>query len=279
MVECVVNVSEGRDQALLAALAQAAGPCLLDVHADPYHHRSVLTLAGPGVEDAARQLVRAAVARIDLRDHTGAHPRLGAADVVPFVPLAGSSLAEAVAARGRFARWAGDELDLPCFLYGPERSLPDVRRGAFTTIAPDTGPGRPHRTAGAAAVGARGPLVAYNLWLAPGVDAGTAREVARAVRGPALRALGLVVGDQVQVSCNLIEPLAVGPDAAFDAVAARAEVARAELVGLVPASVLAAIPSGRWAELDLDPSRTIEARLEQAGVTGGGRTGTGGAGH
>lgn len=269
VLECVVNVSEGRDEAVIAALAEAAGASLLDVHVDAHHHRSVLTLAGPAVETAVREVSRQAVARIDLRRHQGAHPRLGALDVVPFVPLGGSDLGPAIAARDRFAAWAAEELELPCFLYGPERTLPDVRRSAFVAAHPDVGPPRPHLTAGAAAVGARPVLMAYNLWLAPGVGLGRAREVARLVRRPGVRTLGLAVGDAVQVSCNLTAPVDVGPDVAFDAVATLVPVARAELVGLVPSAVLGAIPEDRWAGLDLDPSRTIEARLERAGLSGG----------
>lgn len=276
MLGCAINVSEGTDRALIGALAEAGQENLLDVHSDFHHNRSVLTLAGPGVEDAARRLVAAAVGLIDIRRHSGAHPRLGAADVVPFAPLGSSTLGHAVAARDRFARWAAVELGLPCFVYGPERSLPDVRRSAFATVVPSTGPRHPHPTAGAVAVGARGPLVAYNLWLAPGSRVELARKVAAAVRGPAIRTLGLEVGGQAQVSCNLIEPLAVGPDAAFDAVARHAEVERAELVGLAPAEVLRAIPSSRWEALDLSPSRTIEARLRQAGFDEPGRGGRGG---
>ena len=273
VLECVVNVSEGRDGSVLRALRLAAGPSLLDEHSDPWHHRSVLTLAGPEVEEAARQVVSEAVARIDLRAHRGSHPRLGAADVVPFAPLEGSTLADAVAARDRFARWAADSLGVPSFVFGPERSLPQVRRHAFTSLAPTAGPDRPHPSAGAVSVGARGLLVAYNLWLGPGSDAQDARRVAAAIRGPGVRALGLDLDGVAQVSCNLINPLAVGPDAAFDAVARHVEVARAELVGLVPAPVLEAIPSSRWRTLDLSPSRTIEARLEQAGLDAAGRGG------
>jgi glutamate formiminotransferase len=113
-------------------------------------------------------------------------------------------------------------------------------------------------------------LVAYNLWLAH-TDLSTAKQIARAIRSPAIRALGFHVGDAVQVSCNLIDPAAVGPGALVDAVATRAEVAGTELVGLVPATVLAAEPRARWPELDLDASRTIEARLERAGLDGGRR--------
>ena len=260
MLECVVNVSEGRDLDIVGRIARAAGRGLLDVHSDADHNRSVLTLAGTAVEDAARAVAAETVRLLDLGTHTGAHPRIGALDVVPFVPLDGSSMAGALAARDRFARWAATELALPCFLYGPERSLPEVRRGAFTTLAPDHGPGAPHPTAGACAVGARPVLVAYNLWLAAG-DTAAAAGVARALRGPAVRALAVAVGAHGQVSLNLLDPLTYGPGQAYDDVASRAAVARAEVVGLVPAAVLAAVPSSRWPQLDLDPSRTIEARL------------------
>ena len=172
-------------------------------------------------------------------------------------------MADALAARDRFAHWAAAALALPCFTYGPERSLPEVRRGAFTTLAPDHGPRAPHPSAGACAVGARPVLVAYNLWLAEG-DAAAAAAVARALRGPAVRALGFPVGAHGQVSLNLLDPLTYGPAQAYDDVAGRVAVARAEVVGLVPAAVLAPVPSGRWPQLDLDPSRTIEARLEAA---------------
>lgn len=269
----MVNVSEGRDASVLRALGIAAGSHLLDIHADHHHHRSVLTLAGPQVAEAVRRVVSEAVARIDLRSHRGSHPRLGAADVVPFTPLEGSLLDDAVAARDHFANWAAESLGIPCFVFGPERSLPDVRRGAFTALAPATGPDRPHPRAGAVSVGARGPLLAYNLWLAPGTDVQVARQVAVAIRGPGIRALGLDLDGAAQVSCNLIDPLAVGPDAAFDAVARHVTIARAELVGLLPARVLEAIPASRRRTLDLSPSRTIEARLEQAGLDVAGRGG------
>ena len=271
VLECVINVSEGARVDLVDAIAAGAGSALLDVHSDAHHNRSVLTLAGPDAEAAARAVTRAAVERLDLRTHVGVHPRIGVVDVVPFVPLTGSDMAHAVAARDRFAAWAGDELRVPCFVYGDERSLPEVRRGAFTTIPPDTGPRIAHPTAGAIAVGARPVLVAYNVWLAANSGVDVARAVAAAVRGPAVRALGLDVGGRAQVSCNLIDPAAVGPGALVDAVASRAGVAGTELVGLVPASVLAAEPAARWRELDLDPSRTIEARLERAGLDGGRR--------
>jgi glutamate formiminotransferase len=257
MLECVVNVSEGRDPVVLAELAQAAGPDLLDRHADRDHHRSVFTLVGTA---APRRLAAAAVERLDLRPHQGVHPRLGVVDVVPFAPLAGAALADAIAARDAFAAWLADEFAVPCFVYGPERSLPEVRRHAFGSLAPDVGPPTPHPTAGACCVGARPVMVAYNVWLAE-PDLARAREIAAAVRSPTVRALGLSCGDRVQVSMNLVAPEVTGPAEAYDAVAAGARVAGAELVGLVPAAVLDHIPPSRWRELDLDPDRTIEARL------------------
>lgn len=257
MLECVVNISEGRDRQVIGRVAAAAGRDLLDVHTDQHHHRSVLTLVG---EDAARAVATEAVDRIDLRDHHGAHPRIGALDVVPFVPLNGATLHDAVAARDRFCAWAGERLGLPCFAYGPERSLPDVRRLAFAGLKPDAGPARPHVSAGAVAVGARPLLVAYNVWLAE-PDLALARRIAREVRSPAIRTLGLAIGERVQVSMNLLDPVTVGPEAATDAVAERAPIAGCELVGLVPRAVLDAIAPERWAALALSPDRTIEARL------------------
>ena len=294
MLECVVNLSEGRNHELITRLARAADDVapqvVLDIHTDIHHNRTVFTMAGEGVEEAVRALAAATVDQVDLRRHTGVHPRIGALDVVPFVALEAHLVAhtqpthltegpidEARTARDRFAAWAGNALALPCFLYGPEpeRSLPEVRRRAWGTLAPDAGPSEPHPSAGATAVGARPVLVAYNLWLAPGTDLATARQVAKDVRRPGLiRTLGLQVGEAVQVSCNLIAPFELGPGAAFDAVARALEphrtgIERAELVGLLPQVVLEAEPYNRWAELDLDPSKTIEARLDRAGLDGG----------
>jgi glutamate formiminotransferase len=267
VLECVVNISEGRDLEQVARIAAAAEERLLDVHSDPHHHRSVLTLVG---EEAARAVTAAAVAELDLRSHDGAHPRLGVVDVVPFVALDDSRADAAVAARDAFARWLADAHAVPCFLYGDERTLPEVRRAAFRSLAPDTGPAAPHPTAGATAVGQRSVLVAYNVWVG-GTDLVGARRVAAAVRGAGIRALGLQVGDRLQVSMNLIDPFVTGPAAAYDAVAAAADTAGAavegaELVGLVPASVLRAVPVSRWDELDLDEERTIDARLEARGL-------------
>ena len=269
MLECVVNVSEGRDAAVLRRLDAVAGPDLLDRHSDPHHHRSVLTLVG---EAAPRAVAEEAVRSIDLRRHTGVHPRLGVVDVVPFVPLEGSAMTDAVRARDEFATWMAEHLQVPCFLYGAERSLPDVRRHAFVDLAPEAGPPRPHPSAGATAVGARPVLVAFNVWVTGGPPA-AAQAVARRARGTHVRALGLVVGDRLQVSMNLIDPGSVGPLDAYEHVARlaadeglRAE--GAELVGVVPEPVLSKVPRSRWAELDLSEERTIEARLALRGSGG-----------
>lgn len=257
MLECVVNISEGRRPDVIDAIAAAAGSDLLDVHTDPHHNRSVLTLLG---EDAPRAVAEAAFEQLDLRDHDGVHPRIGVVDVVPFVPLADATLPDAVAARDRFAAWAAEVHGVPCFLYGSERTLPEVRRGAFSALAPDVGPARPHPTAGAIAVGAREVLVAYNVVLLdPDLD--LAKRIAAELRSEAVRALGLPVGRDVQVSMNLVAPERAGPAVVTDAIAARAAVASCELVGLLPSSVLKAVPRERWASLDIGEDRTIEARV------------------
>lgn len=257
VLECVLNLSEGRRADVVAELAAAAGDDLLDVHSDPDHNRSVLTLVGI---EAPRAVTRAAVERLDLRIHTGVHPRIGVVDVVPFVALEGSTPTEARRARDEFATWIATELGVPAFLYGPERSLPDIRRQAFTSLRPDRGPATPHPTAGAVAVGVRPVLVAWNLWLAED-DLATARSIAAELRSPDVRALGLAVGDAVQVSMNLVNPRRTGPAEIYDRVAAKAPIARAELVGLLTDDVLRSVPSERWRQLDVGPDRTVEARL------------------
>ncbi|MFN8018179.1 MAG: hypothetical protein U0P45_08655 [Acidimicrobiales bacterium] len=145
------------------------------------------------------------------------------------------------------------------FRYGTERTPNEVRRQAFASLVPDCGPPAPHPTAGAMAVGARGVLVAYNVWLAE-PDLALARRLAAELRSPSVRALGLQVGGDVQVSMNLIDPAITGPGEVVDAIGAQARVARCELVGLVPRWVLEAEDPARWDELDLGEDRTIEAR-------------------
>jgi glutamate formiminotransferase len=276
----VINVCEGQRSSVIEAIVLAAGSCLLDVHTDPWHSRTVLTLGGREVQQSARSVTETAVSLLDVHEHASAHPHLGVVDVAAFVPIRTDSparvvpgvadpgsvdLSSALAARGAFAEYAAADLGIPCFLYGPERSLPEVRRRAFVSDPPDTGPPEPHPTAGAICVGARDVLVAYNLWLALD-DLAIADEIAQAMRSREVRALGIDLGGRAQVSCNLVDPWLFGPAEAFDFVAERAPVARAELVGLVPLTVLETIAAERWAELDLGADRTIEARLAERGL-------------
>jgi glutamate formiminotransferase len=276
VLECVPNVSEGRDLVVLDALTDACGGALLDRHVDADHHRSVFTLAGPTTGDAARSLARAVAAHIDLSRHAGVHPRLGALDVVPFVALAGSSPADAVDAALGFATWMADELQVPVFLYDradrAARTLPDARREAFTSRAPDLGPTRPHPTLGAVAVGARDPLVAVNCELARD-DLALARVIATRVRERdgglgGVRALGLRLASSgvVQVSMNLVALERTGVQDACRAVDALARdagsaVARVELVGLLPAAELARCDDEFRSWSGIGPDATIEGRL------------------
>jgi len=295
IVECVPNVSEGRDPARLrrlgTVLAAAPGIVLADVHADPDHHRSVFTFLGPpdAVAAAALALAGAVVAEVDMRAHHGIHPRLGALDVLPFVPLAGATMAEAVALAHRVGHALAERHALPVYYYGeaarrPERRRPrDLRRGEYEGLAarlasaegaPDDGPARFDARAGAVLVGARDVLVAYNVWLA-GDDLDAARAIARRVRAsggglPAVQALGLPLASRrrVQVSMNLLDYRTTSIPAAFDRVGDEARrrgvaIERAELVGLAPRAAFA----GRDpASVGLDafrPDHYLDAWLER----------------
>jgi glutamate formiminotransferase len=262
VLECVINISEGRHRGVLRELVAVCADDLLDVHVDPDHNRSVFTLLGI---DAPRRLTRQGVELLQLDAHQGVHPRLGVVDVVPFVPLEESTMDDAIAARDAFAKWASSELLVPCFLYGTERSLPDVRRDAWTNLQPHVGSPVAHATAGAICVGARNVLVAYNVWLHTTTSEKDARTIARSVRGDGIRTLPLRVGNHWQISMNLIDPERVGPEIATDRVYQFAkhhnvEVDHCELVGLISQDALNKIPEQRWNELDLSAERTIEFR-------------------
>ena len=270
MFECVVNISEGRDRSVLDELSQVATSSLRDRHTDRFHNRSVFTLInrrGALVNDV-QLLVRTAFERLDLRTHEGVHPRFGVVDVVPFVALAAGENSEAVAMRDETAQWISTTFQVPAFLYGPvkgaTRTLPQVRRDAFGATPPDFGPNEPSPTLGAVAVGARPVLVAWNIWLS-NVSLREAREIAAALRQPSVRTMGFDLGDQTQISCNLIDPHSVAPSEVYDEVKRLlppgGSIQRAELVGLIPESVLNAERSGRWDELGLSPQQTIESRL------------------
>jgi glutamate formiminotransferase len=227
----------GRDRVLVAALG--AGPDALDVHADADHNRCVVTAADVRLDRLATSVfdrVALAVARIDLHAHAGVHPRVGAADVVPLVPLAGASVADGVAEARRLGERVWRELRVPVFFYGEAgggRRLADIRAGR---VPPDLGRA-PHPTAGAVCVGVRGPLVAYNLAF-PGLSLSEGRRVAAAIRAlPGVQALAFPLsGSRTQVSMNLTRPAEAGAAAVFERACGLAGMpGEPELVGLCPA--------------------------------------------
>ena len=254
LVQCVPNFSEGRNPETMAAIVAAVqatpGVRLADWSGDADHHRMVVTFVGPpdAVREAALAAAAVAVAQIDLRDHHGVHPRLGALDVLPFVPLSKITLADCAA----LAHEAGQELaarhGLPVFLYEAAaieaNSLPFVRKEAFRTLAPDFGPPTLHPTAGAAVVGARNPLIAYNIVLATS-DLAAAKTIARELRVlphlPGIRALGLRLESRslTQVSMNLTRPQETPLLPIFQYVQSRARalgtsVVESEVIGAMP---------------------------------------------
>jgi len=269
-VECVPNISEGRDADVVRGVAQAAarvdGVALLGVDSDPDHHRTVISFAGSveAVAQAAFALAEQAVKRIDLSVHRGAHPRMGSLDVVPFVPLQGTTMDDCVALARQVGERIARELRVPVYLYGeaatrPERrNLATVRRGGFEGLSekikhpqwePDFGAPMPHPTAGATAVGARAPLIAFNVNLDT-EDLDLARQIAKKVRCssgglPCVKALGFALPQRhcVQVSMNMTDYERTGLYEAFELIkqeAARAGVGvlESEIVGLTPQRAL-----------------------------------------
>ncbi len=297
LVECVPNVSEGRDRRVIDQLADAIssvrGVMLLDVDPEPAVHRTVITFAGPpeAVEEAALNLVRTAAASIDMSKHQGAHPRIGAVDVLPFVPYSGVSMTTCVDLARRVGRRIGDDVGIPVYLYGAaanERSvsLSTIRRGGYEALPhrddrPDFGPATFHRRSGAVAVGARPLLIAYNVNLDT-PDARVAAAIAAAlrtsgpglepdVRLPHLQAMGWVLEPQgiAQVSCNLIDWRSTPPHVVFDASKRMAEergvgVSGSEIVGMVPLGALLAAGDHAIAESGRgQPSSTEAARVAE----------------
>ncbi|HEV3188016.1 MAG TPA: hypothetical protein VGZ04_08205 [Acidimicrobiales bacterium] len=270
MFECVVNISEGRRLDLLDELSASAGHSLRDRHADDTHNRSVFTLTHDReqLRRDVRSLASAALHSLDLHDHQGVHPRFGVLDVVPFVALDLRDAPRAVALRDETAAWLATTFRLPVFLYGllddgSTRTLPEVRRGAFRTLSPDHGPEVPDVRWGASALGARGVLVAWNLWVR-GISHDEGKAIAKSLRRREVRALSFRIGAFTQISFNLIEPLVVGPSTLYDEVAylvPRGAIDHAELVGLIPEAVLRTQDPSRWQQLGLSYEQTIEARL------------------
>jgi glutamate formiminotransferase len=275
----VPNVSEGRDAATIDAVAQAFDAKLLDVHTDPDHHRSVFTIAGePGaLAQATLEGAREAVARIDLRNHGGEHPRIGAIDVAPIVYLNDADRGAACAEALVLADLLGDQLQVPVFLYGilaGGRSRAELRSGGPTALGerirtgelkPDFGPRHLHPSAGAVLVAARPPLIAFNVELAPPATKDTARKIAARIREggsdglTGVRAIGLWLTDRglAQVSTNVEDHRDTPLKDVVAAINRHAEITEAELVGLAPRAALEGFP----ADVPLRGSRTIEDAL------------------
>ncbi|HEX7085150.1 MAG TPA: glutamate formimidoyltransferase [Vicinamibacterales bacterium] len=299
LIACVVNISEGRDRAVVDAIAAAAtavpGVQLLDRSSDPSHHRSVLTLAGDRtpLRAAVLALVGETVARIDLRVHRGAHPRIGAADVVPFVPIGETAMSECVALAHEVGREVAARFGVPVYFYEEaalspgRRRLETIRRGGFEGLAarmalpewaPDAGPREPHPTAGATVVGARQPLIAYNINLATDrVD--VAQKIARAVRASSgglrdVKAIGLLLEHRgiAQVSMNLTNHTRTPIPRVFELVkreAARYGVAvlESEIIGLVPQAALFAAAEYYLQIAGFTPDCVLEHRLRSLPLT------------
>lgn len=291
IVECVPNFSEGRRaeviDAIVAAIAGVPGARVLDIQTDADHNRTVVTFVGEpeAVLEAAFQGARQAAELIDLNVHRGAHPRMGATDVIPFVPIRGVTMADCVQLARRLGQRLGEELQIPVFLYEeaatrPERqNLADVRRGEFEGIReliatdpahePDFGPRR-MGPAGATAVGARAFLIAFNVYLATG-DVEIAKKIAKTVRHSSgglrfVKALGLLVDGQAQVSMNLTDFRRTPIHVVMEMIRREAArygvmVARSELVGMIPQEAL--LDAAFW-YLQLDgvtPDQVLENRL------------------
>lgn len=295
-LECVPNISEGRRPEVISRLAEAVrwgGATVLDVSSDPDHNRSVFTLAGEAdvLHGSLLALYEIAVAEIDLRSHHGVHPRVGAVDVAPFIPLEGATMADAVAAARRLGAAVGERFGVPVYLYEeaqerPERrALPVIRRGGFEGFAakisdpawaPDFGPSAVHPTAGVTVIGARFFLIAFNAVLTTG-DVEIAKAIAREVRAssgglPAVRALGLRLESRglAQVSLNLLD---YRQTSVWTAVSRIEEGARArgtavletELIGLIPEEAALGVVREALKLPGFGGGRLLEKRLSDSG--------------
>ncbi|HTI06678.1 MAG TPA: glutamate formimidoyltransferase [Gemmatimonadales bacterium] len=301
LIELVPNFSEGRRPEVVSAIRDAIaavdGVAVLDVSSDQSHNRTVVTVVVPieHAVEAAFAGIREARDRIDLNHHTGEHPRMGAADVVPFVPLEGATMEDCIVLARQLGERVGGELGIPVFLYEraatrPDReNLADIRRGEFEGIrdemnagaanrAPDFGPARIHPTAGAVAIGARPFLVAYNVYLGPASNLPVAKAVAKAVRGSSgglryVKGLGLEVDGQAQVSMNLVDTEKTPLHRAFDMVKMEAEAQGvsptwSEIVGLVPERVLFETAARHVQLRDFKPEIVLENKVRTA-IQGG----------
>jgi len=293
LVECVPNISEGRRAAVItqvaAAIAAVPGVRLLDQTSDADHHRSVFTFAGApeAVVTAAHALVDVALREIDMRTHRGEHPRLGAVDVVPFVPISGISMDDCVALARRFGHQVAEKHGVPVYFYAnaatrPERiKLGDIRNkiqydglaaALATTHVPDAGPARFNERAGGMVVGARPFLIAFNIELDT-TDIALAKRIAKEIREssgglPAIQALGFELRDppRVQVSMNVLDHhktslATVWREVETRANAAGVKVLRGELIGLIPLDAALQVAASALRLDGFDRSRVIEARF------------------
>ena len=302
LVECVPNFSEGRRPEIVSAIRDAIaaveGVSVLDVSSDASHNRSVITFIAPvdSAVDAAFAGIKEACERIDLGQHSGEHPRIGATDVVPFIPLEGSTMEDCIALARQLGQRVGNELKIPVYLYEraattPAReNLADVRRGEFEGLReeigknparkPDFGPEKIHPTCGATAIGARPFLVAYNIYLGPASNLQIAKNIAKAVRGSSggfryVKGLGLEVDDQAQVSMNLVDTDKTPLHHVFEFVKMRAEaeganVTWSEIVGLVPERVLIDAAVSHLQLKQFTPKQVLDRQVRE--VVGGGES-------
>ena len=293
LIECVPNVSEGRREHVVNALVQTIRRVpavrLLDHSSDSSHSRSVLTLAGEPapLKEAVLSLFEVAIAAIDVRAHSGGHPRLGAVDVVPFIPLEGATMDECVTLAQETGAEVARRFQVPVYLYeeastNPARkSLEDIRRGEFEGLAakmqspgwaPDYGPRAPHPSAGASVVGARMPLIAYNINLATN-RLEVAQRIAAAIRYSSggfryVKAMGIALEDRgiVQVSMNLTNYEQTPIVTVFEAVKQEAarygvNVIESEIIGLVPAAALVGTSTHALQLASFTPNQILEIRL------------------
>jgi glutamate formiminotransferase/formiminotetrahydrofolate cyclodeaminase len=300
LVECVPNFSEGRRpevvKAIRDAIASVEGVTILDVSSDESHNRSVITFVAPlgNAVDAAFAGIQTAAQHIDLGTHQGEHPRIGATDVVPFVPLEGTTMEDCIGLARELGARVGSELDIPVYLYEraatrPAReNLADVRRGEFETLLkeigtnpdrePDFGPHACHPKAGAVAIGARPFLVAYNIYLGGSENLPVAKKIAKAVRGSSggfkyVKGLGLEVDGQAQVSMNLVDTTQTPMHRVFDFVKMEAQaqgvgVTWSEIVGLVPEKALFDAAASHMQLVKFTPEQVLERKVREAASGG-----------
>jgi glutamate formiminotransferase len=293
IIECVPNFSEGRDrkkgQALVDAAAAVEGIKLLDFCMDEDHHRSVLTFMGPpgAVQEACLAVCLKAIGIIDMREHAGVHPRIGAVDVVPFIPLGDADMSDAVRIAHDFGRDFSQQAQVPVYFYGEaalapwKRELSNLRKGGYESLRehlsdakwrPDAGPGLFNARTGATAVGARVPLIAFNINLKSD-DLSLAQDIARSIRQsggglPHVKAIGILLKSRrlAQVSMNLTDYRVTSPRTVFDRVREEAgrrntDILESELIGLIPGAALADVTADYLKLKEFSDQKILESHF------------------